>query len=166
MMVLSYATIICQLNVLKLERRKLTNFSSRSYKGKNYSSQEMYTKEDQEDCMTEVLSKQQMELMSNVSDEAEREIGVDNESEELTTKLDGSDDNGEKYMIEKCFENKRCSSLKVSSKKRNTERRLSEFHISDKETIQINQQVKMTLHATTTITHTNSMSSISQLLLT
>ena len=36
MMVLSYATIICQLNVLKLERRRLTNFSSRSYKGKNY----------------------------------------------------------------------------------------------------------------------------------
>ena len=91
--------------------------------------------------MTEVLSKQQMELMSNVSDEAEREIGVDNESEELTTKLDGSDDNGEKYMIEKCFENKRCSSLKVSSKKRNTERRLSEFQISDKEAIQINHQV-------------------------
>ena len=66
MMVLSYATIICQLNVLKLERRRLTNFSSRSYKGKNYNKQEVYIKADL-DSETEIMTKARLRMILGIT---------------------------------------------------------------------------------------------------
>ena len=119
MMVLSYATIICQLNMLKLERRRLTNFSSRSYKGKSYIGQEMYIKGEQT-SLTEIMTRQQMEMgdsyaqvtYSDESEEAEKQIceTLQNELEnEMTTKLNGSEEKKMKDKIEVSFENQRCS---------------------------------------------------------
>ena len=62
--------------MLKLERRRLTNFSSRSY-----STNGMYINKEQ-DSETEIMTKQQMEMgdsfvqnnYSNGSDEAEKKI--------------------------------------------------------------------------------------------
>ena len=137
-MVLSYATIICQLNVLKLERRRLTNFSSRSYKGKNYSGPEMYTKGEQ-NSLTEMMTRQQMEMgdsyaqvtYSDESEEAEKQIceTLQNELEnKMTTKLNGSEETKIKDKIQVSFENKRCSSMRVAGHRNNQERRFSEFH--------------------------------------
>ena len=137
-MVLSYATIICQLNVLKIERRKLTNFSSRSYKGKNYSGQEMYMKGEQT-SLTEIMTRQQMEMgdsyaqvtYSDESEEAEKQISetLQNRLEnEMTTKLNGSEEKKKKNKNGECLNNKRCSSMKVGVHKNNQERRFSEFH--------------------------------------
>ena len=137
-MVLSYATIICQLNVLKIERRRLTNFSSRSYKGKNYSGPEMYTKGEQ-NSLTEMMTRQQMEVgdsyaqvtYSDESEEAEKQIceTLQNELEnEMTTKLDRSEENKTKNKNEDSFNNKRCSSMRVAGHRNNQERRFSEFH--------------------------------------
>ena len=117
MMVLSYSTIICQLNVLKLERRRLTNFSTHSYKGKTYSGQEINIKGEQT-SLTE-------------SEEAEKQIceTLQNELEnEMTTKLDVSEEKKIKNNIEVSFENKRCSSMRVAGHRNNQERRFSEFH--------------------------------------
>ena len=147
MMVLSYATIICQLNVLKLERRRLTNFSSRSYKGKNYGKQEIYIKGDL-DSETEIMTKEQMETelgdsctqvtYSTGSDESEKQICETLKIElenELTTKLDVSEEIITQDIIEKCSENKRCSSLKAPGQRNNKGRRFSEFPSLQKVTL-------------------------------
>ena len=138
MMVLSYAAIICQLNVLKIERRRLTNFSSRSYKGKNYSGQEMYTMGEQT-SMTDMMTRQQMEMgdsyaqvtYSDESEEAEKQIceTLQNELEnEMTTKFNGTEEKKIKDEMEVSFEIKRCSSMRVAGHRNNQERRFSEFH--------------------------------------
>ena len=137
-MVLSYATIICQLNVLKLERRRLTNFSSHSYRGKYYSGHASYKKGVNKDSVTEVLTRQQLEkgdsyvpvTYSHSSEEAEKQICETLQKElanEMTTEMMKPEEKLRQNKQEICFETKRCSSLREVGHKNNRKRRFSEL---------------------------------------
>ena len=113
----SYTNIICHLNMLKQERRMLTNCKKRDNMiDKTHSADKTSRKEKQEKAtMQELTSPDDLEVTnSNPSDEAKLQICETVTSETINTKYNA-------------LETSSCSNLKVVNNQNNNKRRFSEF---------------------------------------
>ena len=121
-MVISYASIICQLNGLNVQRRQLTNansFYKRQLRAHNVQEDQGRTKEEKE---KELIQDTFVDgSYSNISEEAEKQI-----YETLDSKLEKE---ANKKSVSRVKDFARGTSLKVPKKWNYTERRHSDIEV-------------------------------------
>ena len=129
MMVISYATIICRLHFLKLERRRLTNFSCRSYMSRNCIRMDVFNKEEEEDRLIEIISKKRemsdsctQVTYTSIAETTDKQVS-DSVEIEVITKLSECEGNETQDSNEK----KRCCSLLFPDQGNRQDRRFSEL---------------------------------------